>query len=225
MKSPQAQQYVSALEASFGTYSMYLWIVSLKPESLSPKYDAYTFRDLLETAVSTRSQFSYAPLSSKEYGESISLTRSTASIITVRKEGKHNNNNNREGTKHDIVTTGDGELTNMITENNNKCIQHLLYTRYNNERKKIDHHSNNKPIKTSKRNCDPLSEEALKLLLRVTSILKISLVDLLDLNAHKLVYRGVTCNMDFGYETSMWPTACPRLSFVMNRRMCYVKAQ
>ena len=134
MKSPQAQQYVSALEASFGTYSMYLWIVSLKPESLSPKYDAYTFRDLLETAVSTKSQFSYAPLSSKEYGESISLTRSTASIITARKEGKHNNSNNREGTKYDIVTTGDGELTSMVTANNNNCI---LYTRYNNEREKI----------------------------------------------------------------------------------------
>ena len=87
MKSTQARQYVSALEASFGTYGMYLRIVSLKLESLSPKYDTYTFRDILEPAVSTKSQFRYTPLSSKEYGESISLARLTAGIITVREKG------------------------------------------------------------------------------------------------------------------------------------------
>jgi hypothetical protein len=89
-KSPQAQQYVSVFEASFGTYGMHLWIVSLKPESLSPMYDTYTFRDLLEPAVSTRSQFDYTPLSSKEYGESISLMGLTAGNITVREKGRYN---------------------------------------------------------------------------------------------------------------------------------------
>ena len=197
MKSTQARQYVSALEASFGTYGMYLRIVSLKLESLSPKYDTYTFRDILEPAVSTKSQFRYTPLSSKEYGESISLARLTAGIITVREKGKYNGNK-WEGTKYDIVTTGDGELTSMVTANNNNCI---LYTRYNNKREMIGHHSNNKPIETTKEyNC--------------------------DLNVNKLVYRGVTgCTdlepMDCCYETSLWPTACPRWSLVMNRRMCY----
>ena len=86
----------------------------------------------------------------------------------------------------------------MVTANNNNCI---LYTRYNNKREMIGHHSNNKPIETTKEyNC--------------------------DLNVNKLVYRGVTgCtdleSMDCCYETSLWPTACPRWSLVMNRRMCY----
>ena len=141
------------------------------------------------------------PLFSKEYGESISLMGSTAGNITVREKGRYNHSSNWEGTKYDIVTTGDGELTSMVTAPNNNNFTRvylwcLLYTRYNNEREKIDLHSNNKPVKTTKEyNC--------------------------DLNVHKLVYWGVTGYMNFRYETSLWPTACPRLSLVLNRRMCY----
>ena len=126
----------------------------------------------------------------------MSLTWSTADINTVREKGRYNHSSDWEGTRYDIATTGDGELTSMVTVNNNNYtrirLRYLLYTRYNNEREKINLHSNNKPIETTKEyNC--------------------------DLNVHKLVYRGVTGI----YEISLWPTACPRWDFAMDRRKCY----